>query len=265
MKNINYIAGENLELGENVKIGKNVKMGKNVKIDDFSRILDNVEIGNDCYIGAYSTIGEEGVDYFNNNKTKGKTIIGNNALIRSHCIIYHSIEIGNNFQTGHRVTIREKSIIGNNVRIGTLSDVQGDCKIENYVNIHSNVHVGQKSKINDFVWIFPYCVLTNDPTPPSNKLYGVEIEKFAVIATGSIILPGIKIGEGVLVGAKTLVNRNVEKETVVIGNPMKNIGDVRKLKDKDTGESAYPWQYTFERGMPWENIGYLEWKKGGLE
>ncbi len=128
-------------------------------------------------------------------------IIGQKALIRSETIIYGDTVIGDNFQTGHRVTIREKSRIGHNVRIGTLSDIQGDCDIGNYVNLHSNVHIGMKSTIKDYVWIFPYVVLTNDPTPPSETLLGVTIEEFAIIATGSIIMPGKHIGKDALVGA----------------------------------------------------------------
>lgn len=258
--NKNIELGKNVKIGNNVIFGDNIKIGNNVKIDDFARILSNVEIGDNSYIGAFTTIGDEGIDYQNEkNINKGKTIIGNNALIRSYTAIYHSVKIGDNFQTGHRVTIREKSEIGNNVRIGTLSDIQGYCQIGNYVNFHSNVHIGQKSKIEDFVWIFPYCILTNDPIPPSNELFGVTIKKYSVIATNSVILPGVTIEEESFVGAKTLVNKNVEKGSLVVGNPMKYLGKTEKLINKKTGKTHYPWQYNFDRGMPWENIGYKKW------
>lgn len=261
-KSKNIIFGENVELGIGVVLEENIRIGNNVKIGDFSRILSNVKIGDNSYIGAFSTIGDEGINYQVKEKiNKGKTIIGNNALIRSYSVIYHSVEIGNNFQTGHRVTIREKSKIGNNTRIGTLSDIQGHCEIGNYVNLHSNVHIGQGSKLEDFVWIFPYCILTNDPTPPSEKLLGVTIKRFSVIATNSVILPGVIVEEESFVGAKTLVNRNVEKRTLVVGNPMKCIGTTEKLLNKETGESHYPWQYNFDRGMPWKDTGYEKWKE----
>ena len=158
-----------------------------------------------------------------------------------------------------RVTIREGAKIGDHVRIGTLSDIQGHCEIGNYVNMHSNVHIGQKSIIKDYVWIFPYVVLTNDPTPPSENLVGVIIESFAIISTGSIILPGVHIGEDALIGAGAIVNKDVENEKIVVGNPAKPISDVRKIKNKVTGESIYPWRYTFDRGMPWEGEGYTSW------
>ncbi len=255
--------GKNVEIGSGVIIKDDVVIGDNVKIDDYARILNGVTIGANSYIGAFTTLGEPGI--YKPCSTIGRTFIGENALIRSYSIIYHSNQIGNNFQTGHRVSIREKSEIGNNVRIGTVSDIQGHCKIGNYVNFHSNVHIGQKSVIEDFVWIFPYVVLTNDPTPPSNEMLGVTIKKFAAIATGTVVLPGIIVGEDALVGANTVVSKNVDDKTIVVGNPMKVIGDVGKIKNKVTGKSAYPWKFNFDRGMPWEGIGFENWEKGHVE
>ncbi len=52
-------------------------------------------------------------------------VIGNHALIRSGTVLYCGSCIGENFQTGHQVTIRENSHIGSHVSIGTLSDIQG--------------------------------------------------------------------------------------------------------------------------------------------
>lgn len=254
--------GKNVEIGFGVVIGDDVIIGDNVRVDDYSRILNGVSVGANSYIGAYCTLGEPGI-YKIGHKI-GQTVIGENALIRSYSIIYHSNHIGNNFQTGHRVSIRENSVIGNNVRIGTVSDVQGHCKIGNFVNLHSNVHIGQKSIIEDYVWIFPYVVLTNDPTPPSNELLGVTVKRFAAIATGAILLPGVVVGEDTLVGACTVVNKNVDDKTIVVGNPMKVVGDVSKIKSKKTGKSAYPWKFNFERGMPWEGIGYENWEKSQL-
>jgi len=142
-------------------------------------------------------------------KKKDVERIGKNSLLRSETIIYGDNDFGEALQTGHRVTIREKSKIGNHVRIGTLSDIQGHCEIQDYVNMHSNVHIGQKSIIKKYAWIFPYVILTNDPNPPSEDLLGVTVEEFAIIATSTVVLPG--------------------------------------------------WQYTFDRGMPWQGIGYEKW------
>ena len=200
------------------------------------------------------------MDYYNDHqKHEHPLIIGQNALIRSGSIIYAGSSIGNHFQTGHQVTIREKAQIGNNVSIGTLSDIQGNCKIGNYVRLHSNVHIGQLSVIDDFVWIFPYVVLTNDPTPPSENFVGVHVHSFAIVATGSIIMPGLDLGQDCLIGAGAIVTKSVEPYAVVVGNPAKKVSDVRKVKNKITGELVYPWREHFANYMPWDGIGFDNW------
>lgn len=242
---------------EDVIIGDNVIIEDGVFIDYKCIIRDNVHIKKGTKIGAGCIIGEYLADFYEDlENTNHPLIIGENSLIRSYTIIYGDTTIGENFQTGHRVTIRENTEIGQNVRIGTLSDIQGHCKIGNYVNMHSNVHIGNKSTIEDYVWIFPYCVLTNDPTPPSCELIGVTLKKFSVIATGSVILPGITVGTDALVAAGANVTKDVPDEIIVAGNPAKQLGSVRKIKNHFSGEQVYPWRYTFDRGMPWKDIGY---------
>lgn len=259
---------ENNQIAETVQIKNNVIIGNNVIIEDNCYIdcgviiRDNVHIKQGSFIGSRCILGEYLMDFYSDRTNRvHPLIIGENALIRSETIIYGDTAIGNNFQTGHRATIREKSTLGNNVRIGTLSDVQENCIIGNYVSLHSNVFIGEKSIIKDFVWIFPHVILTNDPTPPSQNLAGVTIEEYASIAAGSIILPGINIGKDSLVGAGSVVTKNVKKETVVIGNPAKKICLTRDIKNKLTEQQIYPWKYTFSRGMPWDKIGYEEWLK----
>lgn len=264
--------GKQCIIGENVRFGKSVKIGHNCIIEDNVTLEDNVWIDNNCIIrsnvslgessmvGANCILGEKLMDFYQKRKdTVHPLYIGKNALIRSGSIIYGNSEFGDNFQTGHQVTIRENTVIGNNVRVGTLSDIQGNCTIGNYVRLHSNVHIGQLSKIDDYVWIYPYVVLTNDPTPPSNHFVGVHIRTFAIIATGSIIMPGVEVHEDSLVAAGAIVTKDVAKYSVVAGNPAKPISDVRNVKNKITGEAVYPWKYHFERNMPWEGSDYDTW------
>jgi len=252
--------GENVTIKEGAIIGENVIIEDNVYLDYGCIIRDNVHIKKNSFIGARSIIGEYLMDFYKDNVNKvHPLVIGENALIRTENVIYGDTIIGDNFQCGHKVTIRENAKIGDNVRIGTLSDIQGHCEIGNYISIHSNVHIGQKSKICDYVWIFPYVVLTNDPTPPSDEMLGVTIDSFAIVSTGSILLPGVHINEDALIGAGSIVTKDVNKEMVAVGNPAKEICSVRKIKNKFTGESVYPWRYTFKRGMPWEETYYETW------
>mgnify|MGYP003292276073 CR=1 FL=1 len=265
-KGQNCIIGNNVEFGNNVVLGHNciieegVKIGSDTFIDSNTIVRSYTTIGANSFIGSNCIIGEYWMDFcIERKKYEHPLKIGRNALIRSGSVIYAGSEIGESFQTGHHVTIREKARIGNHVSIGTLSDIQGNCDIGNYVRMHSNVHIGQLSVIDDFVWIFPYTILTNDPTPPSEHFKGVHIKSFAIVTTGAIIMPGLEIGQDSLVAAGAIVTKPVEAYSVVGGNPAKTISDVRKIKNKITGEPVYPWRHHFDNYMPWAESDFNTW------
>lgn len=234
-------------------VSPNAKLGKNITIGAFSIIHENVQIDDNTIIEAYCELGVA------NQYSEGQLLkIGADSLIRSRSTFYEGSVFGEQLVTGHNVTVREKTIAGKNLQIGTLSDIQGHCHIGDYVRFHSNVHIGQQSKIGNFVWIFPYVVLTNDPHPPSNLLKGVTIEDYVAIATMTTILPATRIGKGALVGAHSLVNKNVEPEIVVAGSPAKFICLAEKIKLQDgTDRPTYPWITHFHRGYPEEVV--REW------
>jgi acetyltransferase-like isoleucine patch superfamily enzyme len=222
------------------------RLGRNVEIGAFTIVHDNVELGDGCTIGSHCEIGYPSV------RADGQPLVlGTGALVRSHSVFYEGSTFGERLVTGHRVTVREGTRAGTNLQIGTLGDIQGTCRIGDYVRLHSNVHIGQHSSVGDFVWIFPYVVLTNDPHPPSEVMRGVTVEDYAAIATMSIALPGVRIGHGALVGAHSSVSRDVAPDTVVAGAPAKVVCPTADIKLRDgSGQPAYPWRRHFHRGYP---------------
>lgn len=252
---------------KNVVISPNATIGRNVKIGDNTTIYDNVIIGDNTIISNDCIIGEPIHQYYNSQGEyiNPETLIGENSLIRSHTIIYAGVKIGNHFQTGHRVTIRENSVFGDHCSVGTNSDIQGFCTIGNYCRFHSFVNIGQRSEIGNFVFIYPFVVLTNDPTPPSENLVGVKIGDYTQISAGSVLLPGCSIGNHSLVSANSTVGGVFEEDSFISGHPAKRVGRLSKMPffNKD-GKRHYPWPYHFKRGMPWSEIGYDEWLKNNL-
>lgn len=181
-------------------IHPNVKLGENVIVEDF------------CIIGSPFK------DY--NNE---ETLIGDNAIIRSHTVIYAGNKIGNNFQTGNKANIRELNTIGNNVSIGTLSVVEHHVVIEDDVRIHTQAFIPEYSILKKNSWIGPKVAMTNAKYPkhPEAKkgLLGPTIEENAKIGANATIMPGITIGKNSLVGAGSVVAKDVPEGVVVIGNP----------------------------------------------
>lgn len=227
-------------------VSPNAMLGQGVEIGAFTIIHENVEIGDGSIVGPYSELG------VHTPLSDGSPlIIGARAHIRSHAVFYTSSRFGEDLSTGHRVTVREHTIAGENLRVGTLSDIQGDCSIGDYVRMHSNVHVGKKSTLGNFVWVFPYVVLTNDPTPPSEVLLGPVLEDYSVIATMAVVLPGVRIGKHALVAASACVSKDVPEGMVAGGIPAKILGETRHIARRDQpDQSAYPWPKHFSTGYP---------------
>ena len=220
-------------------IGKNCNISKTAIINQNVVIEENVTIGDFCVIG------------FNpKNESNKRLIIRKNSIINSHSVIYLGSEVGLNNIIGHNVLIREETFLGKNVQIGSYSDLEGHCSVDDYSKLHSCVHVGQKSKILSFVYIFPYVVLTNDPIPPSDIRQGVVLEPFSIICTRSTILPGIKVGFSSFIGANSLVNKNVDPELIGSGNPFRIRGNISNIKIPKTDKSAYPWVGRFQKDYP---------------
>ena len=195
-------------------IYKNVKIGKNAKIEDF------------VIIGRPPKGKRDG---------ELKTVIGNNAVIRSHSVIYAGNKIGNNFQTGHGVNIRENNVIGDDVSIGTKSVIEHHIKIEDNVRVHSQAFIPEYCILKKGCWIGPQVVLTNPLHPLCKKAKEclkktpVIIEEDAKIGANATLLPGITIGKNSLVGAGSVVTKSIEKNKVAVGNPAKAIKDIDEL------------------------------------
>ena len=203
-----------------------------------AKIYPDVKLGKNVKIGEFVIIGEPLRD-----GKQAETIIGDDALIRSHTVIYSGNKIGKNFQTGHHVNIREYNNIKDNVSIGTKSVIEHHVVIEDDVRIHTGVFIPEFSVLKKGCWIGPHAVLTNAPYPlgkdVKNRLKAPMIEEGAKIGANSTILPGVRIGKNALVGAGSVVTKDVKAESVVAGNPAREIKKVSELKYKEDLAKAY--------------------------
>ncbi len=195
-----------------------------------SRIYANVKIGNASEIGPFALIG---VPARGQQEGEIATSIGSDAIVRSHTVIYAGNQIGDRFHVGHGAMIREHNHIGDDVSIGTSSVIEHHIVIENGVRIHSCVFIPEYSKLEEHCWIGPNVVMTNAKYPRSvtvkDNLKGVTVRKGAKIGANSTLLPGIEIGENALVGAGSVVVRDVPAGAVVAGNPARMINDISEL------------------------------------
>ncbi|GAF78598.1 unnamed protein product [marine sediment metagenome] len=119
--------------------------------------------------------------------------------------------------------------IGENCNIGSYTEIQQDSEIGNNVTISSHSFICSLVKIEDDVFISHGVMTINDINPPSMKRTGTKdewkptlIKKGAIIGSNVTLFP-VTIGEGAIVGAGSVVTKDVEPYTTIIGNPARRI------------------------------------------
>jgi len=163
---------------------------------------------------------------------KTGVVLGPQAVIRSGTVIYDSVRIGERLQTGHHVVIREETEIGNWVEIWANTVIDYGCRIGNNVKIHANGYIPQYTIIEDDVFIAPGACFANDKYPLSQNLEGPWIKKGARIGVNVTLLPGVIIGEKAVIGAGSVVTKDVEAGSVMLGSPARFVGRVDDIYKK---------------------------------
>jgi len=139
-------------------------------------------------------------------------------------------EIGDGTDIWHFVHVRKGAKIGKNCNIGKgvyvdLNVVIGDnCKIQNFATIYQGVTIS-----ND-VFIGPRVCFTNDVRPRAfmwgdNRLVKTVVKNGASIGANATIIAGVTIGEYAMVGAGSVVTKDVPDYGLVVGNPAKVVGE----------------------------------------
>jgi UDP-2-acetamido-3-amino-2,3-dideoxy-glucuronate N-acetyltransferase len=124
------------------------------------------------------------------------------------------------------------AIIGKNCNINCHTFIENDVKIGDRVTIKSGVYIWDGITIADDVFIGPNVTFVNDKYPKS-KMYPEQFQRTMVncgasIGAASTLLGGITIGEYALVGAGSVVTKDIPAYSLVYGNPARVMGKVNK-------------------------------------
>ncbi len=204
----------NLRRGNNVTIEEGVSLGSNITIYDNVTIKSGAKIGDNVVLG-----------YYEGDCPKDETEICENAQIRSGAVIYHGCKIGPESSVGHNCVLRERTIIGKKTYLGNLTACEGDTIIGDYCGIHSQNHITKYCNIGDHTFIAPFFIGANDNAIAFHRQgHGQNMKGFSTgrgvrIAVGVTAVPGVHFGEGCVVGAGSLVTKDVPPYTLVTGRP----------------------------------------------
>lgn len=136
-----------------------------------------------------------------------------------------SIKIGVNTNIWQYCVVLPGAKIGINCNICSHCFIENEVEIGNNVTIKSGVQLWDGITIEDDVFIGPNVTFCNDRYPKSKntnwKKENILIKKDASIGANATILPGVIIGENAMVGAGSVVTKDVKDGSIVYGNPAK--------------------------------------------
>ena len=212
--------------------GPPVIIGQNCVIEDFVTIRPNVELEDGTRIEKHCVIGYDNLSrIWDQSMLSHVTRIGANSLVRTHSVIYAHSSLGANCKIGHSVVLREGMRLGDGTVVGCLVKSEGYTRIGKRTVIHAQTHLTSFMDIGDYVFFGPKCVTMNDPDAAHFRkrrraIKGPIVERGARIGSGSILCPGVVIGEEAFIGAGAFVVHEVPPREVWSGNPAVKVRDV---------------------------------------
>lgn len=146
-----------------------------------------------------------------------------------------SERIGNGTRIWQFAIVLSGAVIGENCNICAHTLIENDVVIGNDVTVKSGVYIWDGITIEDKVFVGPCVAFTNDKFPRS-KVYPAEykrtlIKRGASIGANATVLPGVTIGRNAMIGAGSVVTKDVPDFALVVGNPARIIRYLERNDD----------------------------------
>lgn len=193
-------------------------------------IIEPVIEGN-IYVGPYTTLGLVPQATAANRRPLGERFvqgsIGDGCVIGANVTIYAGVRLGRDCRVGDGAVIREGCSFGDRCVIGSAANILYNVTCGDDVRILNCSHITGETEIGDESFIGPSVSSANDPYVAKHSLTeyqhrgqkGPVIGKRVFIGVAAILLPGVKIGDGAVIGAGSLVTKDVPAEVIAIGIP----------------------------------------------
>jgi acetyltransferase-like isoleucine patch superfamily enzyme len=206
-------------------------------IGAFAVVHGGTRVGADTYLGHRATVGEPEYGYALRHVYQGagdSTVIGSRVVVRAGATVYAGGSIGDDTTIGHNTLLRTNVKVGSATQLAANLTVERGTSIGDGVRCSPGSHLTADTVVADRVFLGAGVRTINDkeliwrapdrepPLSPPRFEYGCKI------GTGAVVLAGVTVGANALVGAGSVVTRDVAANTIVYGVPAKMLGEVTR-------------------------------------
>jgi acetyltransferase-like isoleucine patch superfamily enzyme len=205
-----------------------VELGPGCRVGAFALIYGGAVLREGACVEEYALVGKPEQGYAVGRVYPGtgaSTVIGHEAIIRSGAVIYAGTEIGDGTVVGHHTLLRSFVRVGENSQLGHNLTVERACSIGAGVRCSPGSHLTSSCVLADRVFLGAGVRTVNDreliwrdPHRLPN-LIPPRFDRGARVGSGSVILAGVTVGEEALVGAGSVVTRDIPAGMVAYGVP----------------------------------------------
>jgi acetyltransferase-like isoleucine patch superfamily enzyme len=209
-------------------IARPIEIGPECEIGPYAVIYGGSVLGDGTIVEEHVTVGKPERGYAVGKIYPGSgapTIVGADGVIRAGAILYAGVDVGSSTVIGHHTLIRSFVTVGVETQLGHNLTVERAARIGSRVRCSPGSHLTSSCVLGDQVFLGAGVCTINDRemiwrdparepvlVPPSFG-YGARV------GSGSTILGGITIGDYALVGAGSVVTRDVPARSVAFGVP----------------------------------------------
>lgn len=218
------------------RVADDVVLGHGVVVHDDVVIASGVRVADGAVLGKRPSLAPGSAAA---GREIPELVIEQGATISTQAIVFGGSLIGAGAIIGDQACIRERAQIGERSIVGRGVYVDNDVVIGRRARLQTNVYLTAWSEVEDDVFVGPCAVTTNDQTMarPGSDLRGVTLRRACRVGAGTVLLPGIEVGEEAFVAAGSVVTRSVPARRLVLGSPARV---VREVPDDELLERIRP-------------------------